>query len=148
MERQVEQYIRGLSDIDLLEYTRTAAHLPEAIEFAGIELADRRLPAARLARLDEQLRQREEARRQAAEAKAAEPLPGEYRVGVFLCGLYFGLPLLFFVRTWRRFRDEGFTKKYKDMWVSALVGLCLQPILVLLRLPPWSWLAGLFFGEF
>ena len=148
MERQVEQFIHGLSDRDLLEYTRTAAHLPESLDFAKLELADRHLPAARLARLDEQLRQREEARRQAAEARAAEPLPWEYRVGVFLCGLYLGLPLIFFVRTWRRFRDEGFAKKYKDMWVSALAGFCLQPLLVLLRLPPWSWLAGLLFGEF
>ena len=147
MERQVEEYIRGLSDIDLLEYTRTAAHLPEALEFAGIELADRHLPAARIARLDEQLRQREEARRQAAEARAAEPLLWEYRVGVFLCGVYFGLPLIFFFHTWRRFRDEGFTRKYKEMWVSALVGFCLQPVLVLLRLPPWSWLASLLLGE-
>jgi hypothetical protein len=147
MERQVEQFIHGLSDLDLLEYTRTAAHLPDALEFARIELSDRRLPVTHITQLDEQLRQREEVRRQAAEARAAEPLPWEYRVGVFLCGLYLGLPLIFFLRTWRRFRDEGFTKKYKDMWVSALVGFCLQPILILFHLPPWSWLAALFLGE-
>ena len=147
MERQVEQFIHSLSDLDLLEYTRTAKHLPESLEFARIELSDRHLAVARIAQLDEQLHQREEAARQAAEVRAAEPLPWEYRVGVFVCGLYLGLPLIFFFHTWRRFRDEGFSKKYKDMWVSALVGFCLQPILILLGLPPWSWLAGLFLGE-
>ncbi len=147
MEMQVEQFIHGLSDLDLLEYTRNAAHLPESLEFARIELADRHLPAARIAQLEEQLRRREEAKRQAAEARAAEPLLWEYRVGVFLCGVYFGLPLIFFYHTWRRFRDEGYTRKYKEMWVSALAGFCLQPVLILLRLPPWSWLAGLFLGE-
>ena len=43
MERQVEEYIQSLSDIDLLEYTRTDTHLPEALEFAKIELAGRHL---------------------------------------------------------------------------------------------------------
>lgn len=30
MQKEVEQYIRSLSDIDLLEYTRTDTYLPEA----------------------------------------------------------------------------------------------------------------------
>jgi len=147
MEMQVEQFIHGLSDLDLLEYARNEAHLPESLEFACIELADRHLSAARIAQLEEQLRRREEAERQAAEARAAEPLLWEYRVGVFLCGVYFGLPLVFFFHTWRRFRDEGYTRKYKQMWIIALAGFCLQPILMLLRLPPWSWLTGLLLGE-
>ena len=147
MEMQVEQFIHGLSDLDLLEYTRHTEHLPESLEFARVEMADRRLSVARIAQLNEQLRQREEVRRQAAEARAAEPLLWKYRVCVFLCGLYFGLPLICFYHTWRRFRDEGYTRKYKEMWVSALVGFCLQPILVFLRVPPWSWLAGLLLGE-
>ena len=147
MEMQVEQYIHSLSDLDLLEYTHTVKHLPESLEFARIELADRHLSAVRITQLNEQLHQRDELKRHAAEARAAEPLPWEYRVGVFVCGLYLGLPLIFFYHTWRQFRDEGFTKKYKDMWVSALAGFCLQPILILLGLPPWSWLAGLLFGK-
>ena len=36
MERQVEQFIQSLSDVDLLEYTRTQTHLPEALEFAHV----------------------------------------------------------------------------------------------------------------
>ncbi|MHC4541413.1 MAG: hypothetical protein ACYS74_16795, partial [Planctomycetota bacterium] len=143
MERQVEEYIHGLSDIDLLEYTRMAAHVPEALEFARIELADRHLPGGRIAELDEQLQQRQKAQQEAAEARAAEPLPREYRLGVFLCGLYFGLPLVFFIPAWRRFREQGLDRKYKDMWTYAVTGFCLQPILILLRLPPWSWLAAL-----
>lgn len=144
MEKQVEQYIHGLPDVELLEYTRTSTHLQESLDFAKLELADRRLSAERIAALEKQLQERQEARRKAAEARAAEPLIWEWRIAVFLCGLYLGLPLIFFIPTWLRFRDEGFDKKYKDMWVSALAGLCLQPILILLNLPPWSWLFGLF----
>jgi hypothetical protein len=144
MERQAEQYIHGLSDIDLLEYTRTETHLPDALEFARIELAERHLAAKRLAELEKQLQQREKARQEAAQARAAQPLPADWRFAVFLCGLYFGLPLIFFVPAWRRFRDQGFHRKYKDMWKYALAGFCLQPILLVLRLPPWSWLLSLF----
>jgi hypothetical protein len=145
MERQVEEYIHGLSDIDLLEYTRTATHMSEALEFARTELADRHLPGARIAELDHQLQQRQKARQEAAEARASEPLSREYRLGVFLCGLYLGLPLVFFIPTWRRFHEQGLDRKYKDMWTYAIAGLCIQPVLMLLRLPPWSWLAALLF---
>ena len=58
MERQVEDYIHGLSDLELLEYTRTATHLPEALEFAQVELAERHLPPDRLTDLEKQLQQR------------------------------------------------------------------------------------------
>jgi hypothetical protein len=144
MERQVEQYIHGLPDVDLLEYTRTGTHLQEALDYAKLELADRRLNSDRLAVLEKQLQQRQEARRQAAEARAAEPLIWKWRIAVFLSGLYFGLPLIFFVPAWLKFRDEGYSKKHKDMWVSALASFCFQPLLILLHLPPWSWLISLF----
>jgi hypothetical protein len=144
MERQVEQYIHGLSDADLLEYTRTKTHLREALDFAKLELADRRLSSDRIAALEKLLQQRQEVKHRAAEAKAAEPLIWKWRIAVFLSGLYFGLPLLFFIPAWRRFRDEGFRKKCKDMWVSGLAGFCFQPLLIILDLPPWSWLIALF----
>lgn len=144
MERQVEQFIQSLSDLDLLDYTRTETHLPEALEFAAIELAERHLPSSRLADLGRQLQERAKAREEEAQAKAAEPLIWEWRLAVFLCGLYFGIPLVFFVPSWLKFRDEGAHRKCKDMWVYALIGFCLQPILIFLRIPPWSWLRGLF----
>lgn len=144
MEKQVEQFIHGLPDIELLEYTRTSTHLKESLDFAKIELADRHISTERIAALEKQLYERHEAQQHAAEARAAEPLIWEWRIAVFLCGLYLGLPLIFFIPAWLRFRDEGYDKKYKDMWVSAVAGLCLQPLLILLRLPPWSWLFGLF----
>jgi len=143
MERQVEQYIQGLSDLELVEYTRTAAHLPEALEFARVELAGRELPCDRLSDLDEQLRQRKKACKEEARTIAAEPLNWEWRIAAFLCGVYFAIPFLIFVPAWRKFREEGAEQKYKEMWVSALIGFCLQPILVLVRIPPWSWLRGL-----
>jgi len=144
MERQAEQYIQSLSDADLLEYTRTSTHLPEALEFARIELSGRHLPADRLASLEEELKQRQEARAAEAEARAREPLAWEWRIALFLCGLYFVLPLLCAVPTWLRFRNEGAHQKYKEMWISAVVGFCLQPILICLRIPPWGWLVSLF----
>ena len=101
MERQVEQFIQSLSDLDLLEYTRTQTHLPEALEFAKVEMADRHLPASRLAQLEEQLQQRAHAREEELQAIAAEPLVWEWRLAIFLCGLYFGLPVLLFVPTWQ-----------------------------------------------
>ena len=144
MERQVEQFIQSLSDPDLVEYTRTQTHLPEALEFAKIELADRHLSAGRLAEIEKQLQERERAREEAAKFKAAEPLIWEFRLAVLLCGLYFGLPLVFFIPTWLKFRNEGADRQYRDMWHYALIGFCLQPILILLRIPPWGWLAELF----
>lgn len=144
IDRQVEDYIQGLSDIDLLEYTRTETHLPDALEFAKVELAGRHLASGRLAALEKQLQQREEAREEQARAVASEPLTTEWRLGIFFCGLYFGIPLLFFVPAWLRFRKEGAHRKYKDMWISALIGFCLQPLLICLGIPPWSWLRGLF----
>ncbi len=144
MERQVEDYIQSLSDVDLLEYTRADTHLPEAIEFAKIELADRHLTSDRLAALEKELEQREKAREEQARAIAAEPLSFDWRIAVFLCGIYCGIPLLLFIPTWRRFREEGAHQKYKDMWVFALAGFCIQPILILLGIPPWTWFAKLF----
>ena len=144
MERRVEQYIQGLSDIDLLEYTRTGTHLPEALEFAGIELADRHFTPDHLAALEQQLQQRAKAREEQTLAVASEPLNWEWRLAIFLCGVYCGIPLLFFVPAWRKFREKGAHRKYKDMWVYAVAGFCLQPVLILLRIPPWSWVTGLF----
>ncbi len=144
MERQVEDYIQSLSDIDLLEYTRVDTHLPEAIEFAKIELADRHLTTDRLAALEKELEQREKAREEQARARAAEPLSFDWRLAVFLCGIYCGIPLLLFIPAWCKLREEGAYQKNKDMWVFAVAGFCVQPILILLRIPPWSWLAKLF----
>ena len=144
MERQVEDYIQSLSDIDLLEYTRVDTHLPEAIEFAKIELADRHLTSDRLAALEKELKQREKAREEEARAVASEPLTFDWRLAVFLCGIYCGIPLLLFIPAWRKFCREGALQKNKDMWVFALAGFCIQPILILLRIPPWGWIAELF----
>ena len=144
MERQVEEYIQSLSDIDLLEYTRTETHLSEALEFAKVELAGRHLTSDRLAALEKQLEQREKAREEEARAVASEPLSFDWRLAVFLCGIYCGIPLLLFIPAWRRFRKEGARRKNKDMCIFALAGFCLQPLLIFLRIPPWSWLAKLF----
>jgi hypothetical protein len=144
MERQVEKYIHNLPDVDLLEYTRIETHLPEALEFARIELADRHFTSEHLAELEEQLGQRQIEQEQATKAVAAEPLSFEWRLAVFLSGLYCGIPLLFFYPAWRKFREQGADKKFKDMWVYALIGFCLQPILIFLRISPWNWLADLF----
>jgi len=143
MERQVEKYIHNLPDVDLLEYTRTRTHLPEALEFARIELADRHFTSEHISELDEQLRQREREQEEAAQVVAAEPLSFEWRLAVFLSGLYSGIPLVFFYHSWRKFREQGADRKFKDMWVYALIGFCLQPILICLRISPWNWLIAI-----
>jgi hypothetical protein len=144
MERQVEQFIQSLSDVDLLEYTRTQTHLPEALEFARVELADRRLSPDRVAELENELQERAQALEEEAQRKAAEPLIWEWRIVILLCGLYFGIPLLLFVPSWKKYREKGADQKYKDMWHYGLIGFCLQPILILFRIPPWSWLIKVF----
>jgi len=144
MERQVETYIHNLPDADLLEYVRTQTHLPEALEFAQIEMADRHFTSEHLKELEEQLQERVIEKQEADEAVAAEPLSFEWRIAVFLCGLYSGIPLVFFYPAWQKFREQGKERKFKDMWVYALIGFCCQPILICLRISPWNWLATLF----
>ncbi len=144
MERQVELYIHGLSDLELLEYTRTSTHLPEALEFANVELVERHLPVERLTDLEKQLKQRQEAREEEARTIAAEPLNWEWRIAAFLCGVYFAIPFLIFVPAWHKFREEGADRKHKEMWVSVLIGLLPALILVIVRIPPWSWVRVLF----
>ena len=140
METQVEKYIHNLPDIDLFEYTRTRTHLPESLEFARIEMADRHFTSEHLGDLEQQLRQREKEQEEAVQAVADEPLSFEWRLAVFLSGLYSGIPLVFFCPAWRKFREQGADRKFKDMWVYALIGFCLQPILIFLRISPWNWL--------
>ena len=144
MERQVEKYIHNLPDVDLLEYARTETHLPESLEFARIELADRHFTPEQISNLEQQLQQRAKALEEAAQAVAAEPLSFEWRLAVFLCGLYSGIPLVFFYPAWQKFREKGADRKFKDMWVYALIGLFSQPVLICLRISPWNWLATLF----
>lgn len=143
MERQVETYIHNLPDIDLLEYSRTETHLPEALEFAQIEMADRHFTTEHFRELEEQLRQRELKQEETAQAVAVEPLSFEWRLAIFLSGLYSGLPLVLFYPAWKRFRDHGEVRKFKDTWVYALIGFCCQPILICLRISPWNWIASL-----
>ena len=143
MERQVEKYIHNMPDADLLQYTRTKTHLPEALDFARIELADRHFTPEHISNLEQQLRQRAKALEETAQAVAAEPLSFEWRLAVFLCGLYSGIPLVFFYPAWRKFREKGTDRKFKDMWIYALIGFCCQPILICLRISPWNWLAKL-----
>ncbi len=144
METQVEKYIHNLPDIDLLEYSRIKTHLPEALEFARIELADRHFTSEHLTDIEEQLQQRAKELEEAARAVAAEPLSYEWRLAVFLCGLYSGIPLVFFYPAWQKFREKGAEQKFKDMWLYALIGFCCQPVIILLGISPWNWLAKLF----
>ena len=144
MEMQVERYIHNLPDIDLLVYTRTKIHLPEALEFAQIELTDRHFTSEHLSELEQQLQQQAREQEEESQAVAAEPLSFEWRLAVFLCGLYSGIPLVFFYPSWLRLREQGADRKFKDMWISALIGFFSQPILILLSISPWNWLAKLF----
>ena len=143
METQVEKYIHNLPDVDLLGYAKTKTHLPESLEFALIEMADRHFTSEHLRELEQKLREREKERQDAVQAVADEPLSFEWRLAVFLSGLYSGIPLVFFYHAWRKFRENGADRKFRDMWLYALIGFCLQPILILLRISPWNWLIAI-----
>jgi len=144
MEREVEDFIQNLPDVDLLEYTHNKTHLPDAIQFAKCELARRKITPEQLASLDKELHERRRAREEEIREIASEPLPPKWRVAVFLSGLYFAVPLIFFMPAWFRFRDQGAEQKCKDMCLFALIGFVIQPILILLKIPPWSFLVKLF----
>jgi hypothetical protein len=145
MKKEIEQYILNLSDIDLLEYVKTGteSYTPEAIAFAEQELSRRGVTGNLLRAHEEQLAKRIDERKEEAKATSMEPLGTGYRIAVFLCGLFFGIPLLLFVPSWLRFREEGAKRKNRDMWLFALAGVALQIPMVWLNLPPWSWLIGL-----
>ena len=144
MERQVENYIHNLSDVDLLEYTKNFDHLPEAREFAQIELTDRHISPDHLSEMEDELQHRRQERLEHERMVAAEPLNTEWRIVVFLSGLYFGIPLLFFIPAWQRFREEGAYRRKKDMCTFAIAGFAVIPVLTLLRIPPWHWITRLF----
>ncbi len=142
MQKEVEQYIRSLSNIDLLEYTKSETYRAEAIEFAKEELSIRELSSDQIAALEHELEQRRKTQTMEMEAAASERLPTGWRIAVFLCGLFLGIPLLLFLPAWFRFREEGARRKNRDMWIFALVGLGLQTVAVVLHIPPWSWLVA------
>jgi hypothetical protein len=144
VQKEVEQYIWNLSDIDLLEYTRIDTYLPEAVQFAKEELARRNLTSECLVAIEKELDDRTKTRAEETKAAASEPLAFGWRFAVFLCGLCGVLPWLPFVASWRRFSGEGARRKNRDMWVFCLLGFFPAIILTSLRIPPWSWLAELF----
>ena len=144
MEREVEDFIHNLPDIDLLEYTHNKTHLPDAIQFAKCELARRNFSSEQLAELNRELHKRRKAREEEIREIASTSLPPKWRVAIFLSGLYFTFPLIFFVPAWLRFREQGAEQKCKDMCIFALIGFAIQPIFILLKIPPWSFLIKLF----
>lgn len=144
MEREVEDFIQNLPDVDLIEYTHTKIHLPEAVDFAKAELAKRRLPANVVTKLNEEVHARIKAREEQIREIASERLSGKLRILAFLSGLYFVIPLLFFIPAWLKFREEGSEQKCKDICIFAAAGFVLQIIMIALRVPPWSIILRLF----
>ena len=144
MEQEVEDFIKGLSNIDLLEYTHTRLHLPEALYFAKVELAKRKLSPETMQELNNQWHARIRAREEELRHIASEPLPCKFKAVVFFCGLYLAFPLLFFIPIWCKYQKEGYEQKCKDIYIFAGAGLFLQIIMILLKIPPWSWLLRLY----
>jgi hypothetical protein len=144
MEREVEDFIQNLPDVDLLEYTHTKIHLPEAIDFAKAELVRRKLPPDVIKSLDVKLHARIKAQEEQIREIASERLPCKWKIAIFLSGLYFAFPLLFFIPAWLKYRDEGSEQKCKDMCVYAGAGFFIQIIMILLKIPPWNLLWKLF----
>lgn len=144
MEREVEDFIQKLSDIDLIEYTHTKIHLPEAVYFAKVELAKRKIPPETLKKLNDEWHEKIKAQEAEIRHIASEPLPGKLKILVFLCGLYLALPLLFFIPIWCKYQNEGSEQKCRDMYIFAGAGFILQITMLVLKIPPWSWLLKIF----
>ena len=135
MERETKEHIRGLSDIELLEYKKMDTYLPEALEFAQQELRRRNLSPEQLSALEHELSQEF----QQLEKIAHAPLSNFSRVSVFICGLFFGMPFIIFIPLMLRFAEEGARLKQKELWFIGLLGLVLGLVATVLRIPPWSW---------
>ncbi len=144
MEREVEDFIQKLSDIDLIEYTHTKIHLPEAVYFAKVELAKRKIPPETMKKLNDKWHARIRAREEEIRHIASETLPGKLKILVFLCGLCIALPLLFFIPAWCKYQNEGSEQKCKDMYIFGGAGFAIQIVMLVLRIPPWSWLLKIF----
>ena len=144
MEREVENFIQNLPDIDLLEYTRCKTHLPEAVQFEKIEFAKRKLPQERINKLKKELLARIKAREEEIREMVSEPLPCKLRIPVFLSGLFLAIPLLFFVPLWLRFRNEDLEQKCQDMYIFAGIGFAIGVILMLMKIPPWGFVMRIF----
>ena len=84
MEREVEDFIQKLSDIDLIEYTHTKIHIPEAVYFAKVELAKRKIPPEIMKKLNDEWHERIKAQEAEIRHIASEPLPGKMKILVFL----------------------------------------------------------------
>lgn len=135
MDREIEEHIQGLTDIELLEYIEIDTYLPDAIEYARQELRRRKLSPEQLSALEKELLQEREQLKEIAHA----PLSNISRVSALICGLFFGMPVIIFFPLWQRFRVQGAFQKQKELWIFGLVGLVLGFIAVEFRIPPWSW---------
>lgn len=134
MKGETEIHIKSLSDIELLEYTKSDTYIPEAIEFAENELENRGLSGEQLEALERQLKE---------EANIAleieqKPLLFIWRISIFLCGLFFGIPLIIFIPLWLRFREEGSRRKNLELWLIGLAGLVVGLAVRFLGIPPWG----------
>ncbi|MEJ2321530.1 MAG: hypothetical protein P8Z31_04050 [Gammaproteobacteria bacterium] len=131
MNSEIESHITSLTDLELLKHSRSASYLPEAIEIARKELENRGFSGAALIELEQQLA----AEKEHAVETEHEPLSNTWRLAVFLCGLFFGIPLIIFLPTWLRLREEGARRKYREMWLIGVAGLATGLVLTYIVLP-------------
>ena len=127
MKKDIAEYIRSLSDIDLLEYVKTGteAYTPDAVAFAEHELSRRSLNPDQLADLDRQRVERAKVRSEEIAQVAAQPLATKWRAILFILGMLGGIPGLAPIYRWHEYRVQGQKQKAHDMFVFWLIGfLC------------------------
>jgi hypothetical protein len=131
MKKDIAEYIRSLSDIDLLEYVKTGieAYTPDAVAFAEQELSRRSLNPDQLADLDRQRVERAKVRSEEIAQVAAQPLATKWRAILFILGMLGVIPGLILmaglIGRWHEYRVQGQKQKAHDMFVFWLIGsLC------------------------
>jgi membrane protein implicated in regulation of membrane protease activity len=121
LDESVQSHISGLTDEDLLEYIRagTEMYRPDAIEYAHRELEHRGLSQEQIVvLLNDRLRDNERI--------ASLPLGWPWRIVLLIVGIP-GLLLLLLL--WRRFREDGEHRKFRDTLLFGLTGTVIQLII-------------------
>ena len=151
---EVQDYIRSLSDEDLLAYSRarTAEYEAEAIAFAKQELAQRHLTPQQIADLEQSAASLQASGEAESAQAGAIPLEWSWRILAVLYGLSCTLFVLhgrvglaaevlgvvILVACSLRLREHGFRTKLRQLWICLIVGFLVQLALIYLGVPPWN----------
>jgi hypothetical protein len=118
----VREYISGLSDADLIEYSLNTDYEPDAITFARQEIDRRKLSPEDVAVLEAEANQRIELRQREIAAAAERPLSKSGKTLAFVSGfiILFGNFPRFLANT--KFETKGELRKVREVRRFATYG--------------------------